>query len=115
MPPTVLESPISSTAAPPAPRPPRPALSADAILSLDQAAALIGETLRGVRDLTSMGLLKYQLIDGECCVRLGDLIAYKRDFDKGYAEYLADPLNCPCDEPPNPFDVIPEYADMLKP
>jgi len=93
----------------------RPALSSDALLSIDQVALLLGRTLKGARNLTSMGLLKYQLIDGERCVRLGDLIAYKRDFDKGFAEYLADPLNRPCDETPNPFDVLPEYADMLKP
>jgi len=77
----------------------RNSLPKDAILSLEQAAELLGETLRGVRDLTSLGLLKHQLIDGERCVWLSDLIAYKRDFDRGYAEWQADPLNRMWDDP----------------
>jgi len=89
--------------------------SNDALLSLDQVADLLGKTLRGVRELTSVGLLKHQLIDGERCVRLGDLIAYKRDFDKRYAEYLKSPTSRIDDEMPNPFDVLPEYAQMLEP
>jgi len=62
-----------------------------------------------------MGLLKHQLIDGERCIWLSDLIAYKRDFERARAKWEADPLNRPCDETPNPFDVLPEYADMLRP
>jgi len=93
----------------------RSTLPTDAILSLDQAAELLGETLRGVRDLTSVGLLKHQLIDGERCIWLSDLIAYKRDYEKGRAEWRADPLNRVPDDLPNPFDVIPEYAQMLEP
>jgi len=88
--------------------------STDALLSLDQVATLLGKSLRGVRDLTSVGLLKHQLIDGERCVRLGDLIAYKRDFDRDYAEYLADPLSRMPDDLPNPVDVFPEYAHMRR-
>jgi len=71
----------------------------DAILSLDQAAQLLGETLRGVRDLTTVGLLKHQLIDGERCIWLSDLVAYKTDFDKRFAEWQADPLNRMWDDP----------------
>jgi len=100
-PPTMAKSPIASG-------PTRRVPSADALLSLDQVATLLGKTLKGARNLTSMGLLKHQLIDGERCVRLGDLIAYKRDFDKRYAEYLADPISRIPDDSPNPFDVLPE-------
>jgi len=71
----------------------------DAILSLDQAAALLGETLRGVRDLTKIGLLKHQLIDGERCVWLSELIAYKIDYDRRRAQWQADPLNRMWDDP----------------
>jgi len=115
MSPTVLESSISGTASAQAVCTPRPARSTDALLSIDQVALLLGRTLKGARNLTSMGLLKYQLINGERYVRLGDLIAYKRDFDKGFAEWKADPLNQVPDDLPNPFEVIPEYAQMLEP
>jgi len=71
----------------------------DAILSLDQAAPLLGKTLKGVRQLTATGLLKHQLIDGERCVWLSDLVAYKNDFDKRFAEWQADPLNRMWDDP----------------
>jgi len=71
----------------------------DAILSLDQVAPLLGKTLKGVRDLTKVGLLKHQLIDGERCVWLSDLVAYKIDFDKRFAEWQADPLNRMWDDP----------------
>jgi len=71
----------------------------DAILSLDQAAQLLGETLRGVRDLTTVGLLKHQLIDGERCVWLSDLITYKADFERARAAWEADPLNRMWDDP----------------
>jgi len=93
----------------------RSTLPTDAILSLDQAAELLGETLRGVRELTSVGLLKHQLIDGERCIWLSDLIAYKRDWDKRVEKWKADPLGRMPDDAPNPFDVIPEYAQMLEP
>jgi len=86
----------------------------DAILSLDQVAPLLGKTLKGVRHLTTTGLLKHQLIDGERCVWLSDLIAYKTDFDRDYAEYLADPLSRMPDDLPNPVDVFPEYAHMRR-
>jgi len=86
----------------------------DAILSLDQVAPLLGETLRGVRDLTSVGLLKHQLIDGERCVWLSDLIAYKTDYDRQLADYLADPISRIPDDSPNPVDVLPEYAHMRR-
>jgi len=85
----------SNTAAQAAcPRPPT-----DAILSIEQAAVLLGETLRGVRDLTRLGLLKHQLIDGERCVWLSDLIAYKTEFERARAEWQADPLNRMWDDP----------------
>jgi len=90
-------------------------LPRDAILSLDQAAELLGESLGEVRDLTSMGLLKHQLIDGERCVWLSDLITYKRNFNKRFAEYLNSPTSRMDDDMLNPFDVIPEYAQMLEP
>jgi len=64
-----------------------------AILSLEQVAELLGKTLKHTRNLISVGLLNHQLIDGERCVWLSDLIAYKRDFDRDYAEWKADPLN----------------------
>jgi len=114
MTPAVLEA-SSSTAPAQAVRSERRAPSADALLSLDQVATLLGKSLKGARNLTSMGLLKHQLIDGERCVRLGDLITYKRDFDKRYAEYLADPISQMPDDAPNPFDVLPEYAQMIEP
>jgi len=99
MTPEVLEAPTApitpEQAATPAPRAP----SVDALLSIEQAAILLGESPSETRDLTGMGLLKYQLIDGERCVRLGDLIAYKRDFDKRFAEWQADPLNRMWDDP----------------
>jgi len=113
MTPTVLEPPPSPAPAQAARQ--RSTLPTDAILSLDQAAELLGETLQGVRDLTSIGLLKHQLIDGERCVWLRDLIAYKCDFEKGRAEWRADPLNQVPDDLPNPFDILPEYAQMLEP
>jgi len=115
MTPAVLEA--SSRTAPTTPAQavqPTAPLPRDAILSLEQAAELLGETLRGVRDLTSVGLLKHQLIDGERCVWLSDLITYKRNFDRGYAEYLADPLSRMPDDLPNPVDVFPEYAHMRR-
>jgi len=90
-------------------------LPKDAILSIEQAAELLGESPGETRDLTSLGLLKHQLIDGERCVWLSDLLAYKRDFDKRFAEYLKSPTSRIDDEMPNPFDVLPEYAEMLKP
>jgi len=92
MTPAVLESPVAPSASV---QPTRESLSKDAILSIEQAAELLGETLRGVRDLTSIGLLKYQLIDGERCTWLSDLIAYKRDFERARAKWEADPLNTP--------------------
>jgi len=116
MTPEVLEAPV--VLAPSAPAEPacpaRRAPSTDALLFLDQVAILLGETLKGARHLTSMGLLKHQLIDGECCVRLGDLIAYKRDFDRAYAEYLKSPTSRMPDDLPNPIDVFPEYAHMRR-
>jgi len=84
----------------------------DALLSLEQVAVLLGETTREVRNLTSVGLLKHQLIDGERCVRLSDLIDYKRNFDRAYAEYLKSPTSRMPDDLPNPIDVFPEYAHM---
>jgi len=113
MTPAVLEA--SSSTAPaqaiqPTAPPPR-----DAILSLDQAAELLGESLGETRDLTSVGLLKHQLIDGERCVWLSDLIAYKRNFERARAEWRADPLSRLPNDAPNPFDVLPEYAQMLEP
>jgi len=86
----------------------------DAILSLDQVAPLLGKTLKGVRDLTKVGLLKHQLIDGERCVWLSDLVAYKTDYDRRLAEYLADPISRIPDDTPNPVDVLPEYAHMRR-
>jgi len=71
----------------------------DAILSLDQVAPLLGKTLKGVRDLTKVGLLKHQLIDGERCVWLSELIAYKIDYDRRRAQWQADPLNRMWDAP----------------
>jgi len=71
----------------------------DAILSIEQAAVLLGESPCETRDLTSVGLLKHQLIDGERCVWLSDLIAYKSDFERGRAEWRADPLNRMWDDP----------------
>jgi len=112
MTPAVLESPAAPSASA---QSTRASLPKDAILSIEQAAELLGETPCETRDLTSMGLLKHQLIDGERCVWLSDLIAYKRDFERARAEWEADPLNRPCDETPNPFDVLPEYAEMLRP
>jgi len=90
----------------------RASLPRDTLLSLEQAAVLLGESLQETRDLTSIRLLKYQLIDGERCVLLSDLIAYKADFDKRYAIWRADPLNQMPDDTPNPVDVLPEYAHM---
>jgi len=87
-------------------------LPRDAILSLEQAAELLGETLRGVRDLTSVRLLKHQLIDGERCIWLSDLITYKRDFERARAEYRNSPTSRMPDDLPNPIDVFPEYAHM---
>jgi len=86
----------------------------DAILSLDQVAPLLGKTLKGVRHLTKVGLLKHQLIDGERCVWLSDLVAYKTDYDRRLVKWQADPLNQAPDDSPNPFDVLPEYAQMLE-
>jgi len=118
MTPAVLEASSSTApaqAARPAPRAPSSdALPRDAILSLEQAAELLGETLRGVRDLTSVRLLKHQLIDGERCVWLSDLLTYKRDFERAQAEYRADPLSRLPDDLPNPIDVLPEYAHMRR-
>jgi len=111
MTPAVLESPIAPSA--PA-QSARAALPKDAILSLDQAAELLGETLRETRDLTSMGLLKHQLIDGERCVWLSDLIAYKCDFERARAKWQANPLSRMPDDTPNPVDVLPEYAHMRR-
>jgi len=111
MTPAVLESSTASTAPAQASQPTTP-LPRDAILSLDQAAELLGESLGEVRDLTSVGLLKHQLIDGERCIWLSDLITYKRNFERAYAEYLADPLSKLPDDAPNPIDVLPEYAHM---
>jgi len=111
MTPAVLEVPSSSTAPAQAAQPTAP-LPRDAILSLEQAAELLGETLRGVRDLTSVRLLKHQLIDGKRCVWLSDLITYKRNFERERAEYRADPLSRLPDDLPNPIDVLPEYAHM---
>jgi len=71
----------------------------DAILSLDQVAPLLGKTLKGVRHLTTTGLLKHQLIDGERCVWLSDLVAYKVDYDRRLARWQADPLNRMWDDP----------------
>jgi len=114
--PEVLEAPSAPASAPaqklPLAQAARASLPTDAILSLDQAADLLGKTLKGVRNLTSMGLLKHQLIDGERCVWLSDLITYKRDFDKAYAEYLKSPTSRMPDDLPNPIDVFPEYAHM---
>jgi len=114
MTPEVLDAP-AATALPASEEPVRPARrapSTDALLSIEQAAILLGESLSETRDLTSMGLLKYRLIDGERCVRLGDLIAYKRNFDRAYAEYLKSPTSRMPDDLPNPIDVFPEYAHM---
>jgi len=101
MTPEVLDAPASTvpTASEQTARPAQRAPSTDALLSLEQAAILLGESPSETRDLTSMGLLKHQLIDGERCVRLGDLITYKRDFDKRFAEWQADPLNRMWDDP----------------
>jgi len=74
-------------------------LPRDAILSLEQCAEILGECLDETRDLTSMGFLKYQLIDGERCVWLSDLLTYKRDFERDYAIWEADPLNKMWDDP----------------
>jgi len=71
----------------------------DAILSLDQVAPLLGKTLKGVRHLTKVGLLKHQLIDGKRCIWLSDLITYKADFDKRFAEWESAPLNRMWDDP----------------
>jgi len=114
MAPAVLDAPISNATSPSAQLRAQPKPT-DAILSLDQVAILLGETLKGVRDLTSVGLLKHQLIDGERCVWLSDLITYKRDFDRDYAEYLKSPTSRMDDSMLNPFDVLPEYAAMLEP
>jgi len=88
---TALESPSVQAS--------RATLPTDAILSLDQVAELLGKTLKGVRHLTSIGLLKHQLIDGERCVWLSDLIAYKTDFDRRLAEWKSAPLNRMWDDP----------------
>jgi len=61
-----------------------------------------------------MGLLKHQVLDGERCVWLSDLLTYKRDFARDFAEYLADPLSRLDDDSPNPVDVLPEYAHMRR-
>ncbi|KXU36501.1 hypothetical protein AXK11_04485 [Cephaloticoccus primus] len=83
----------------------------DAILSIEHAAELLGETPGETRDLTSMGLLKYQLIDGERCIWLSDLITYKRKMERARIEWEADPLSRMPDGP-NPIDVFPEYAHL---
>jgi len=117
MTPEVLGAPSAQTTSAqqsPAAQATRASLPTDAILSLDQAAALLGESLRETRNLTSVGLLKHQLIDGERCIWLSDLITYKTDFDKRFAEYLADPLSRMPDDLPNPVDVLPEYAHMRR-
>jgi len=128
MAPAVLDAPISSTQKPSAAEETRPSEAAsttaaqtagpqptDAILSLDQVAVLLGKTQKHARNLTGVGLLKHQLIDGERCVWLSDLITYKRDFDRDYAEYLKSPTSRMDDSMLNPFDVLPEYAAMLEP
>jgi len=119
MTPAVLEvssSTASAQVAQPAPRAPsNDALPRDAILSLEQAAELLGESLGETRDLTSVGLLKHQLIDGERCVWLSDLITYKRNFERARAEWRNSPTSRIDDEMLNPFDVLPEYAAMLEP
>jgi len=118
MTPAFLEA-SSSTASAQAARPEGRAASSDAlprdaILSLEQAAELLGETLRGVRDLTSVRLLKHQLIDGERCVWLSDLLTYKRDLERARARWEANPLSRMPDDTPNPVDVLPEYAHMRR-
>jgi len=113
MTPAVLEA-SSSTAPSQAIQPTAP-LPRDAILSIEQAAEVLGESPCEVRDLTSVGLLKHQLIDGERCIWLSDLITYKRNFERARAEWRADPLSRLPDDAPNPFDVLPEYAQMLEP
>jgi len=105
---------LAQMAAPNPTLPTRASLPTDAILSLEQAAVLLGESLREVRNLTSVGLLKHQLIDGERCVWLSDLIDYKRDFDKRFAAWQANPLSQMPDDTPNPVDVLPEYAHMRR-
>jgi len=118
MTPEVLEAPSAQTTAAqqsPAAQATRAGLPTDAILSLDQAAALLGESLKGVRHLTSLGLLKHQLIDGERCVWLSDLIVYKTDFERARAEYRNSPTSRIDDDMLNPFDVLPEYKEMLEP
>jgi len=112
MAPAVLEAPTSNTSASAAQTGAHPT---NAILSLDQVATLLGKTQKHARNLTSTGLLKHQLIDGERCVWLSDLITYKRDFDRDYAEYLKSPTSRMDDSMLNPFDVLPEYAAMLEP
>jgi len=92
----------------------RSTLPTDAILSLDQAAALLGKTLKGTRHLLCTGLLKHQLIDGERCVWLSDLITYKTDFERARARWEANPLSRMPDDGPNPVDVLPEYAHMRR-
>jgi len=117
MTPEVLEAPSAQTTSAqqsPAAQATRASLPTDAILSLDQAAALLGESLKGVRHLTSMGLLKHQLIDGERCVWLSDLIVYKTDFERARARWEANPLSRMPDDTPNPVDVLPEYAHMRR-
>jgi len=116
MTPEVLDAPASIASTVPAQtlRPASRAPSSDALLSLEQAAILLGETLKGIRHLTGLGLLKHQLIDGECCVRLGDLIDYKRDFERARAQWEANPLSRMPDDTPNPVDVLPEYAHMRR-
>jgi len=89
---------VATAQTPPVPRAQSP-LPTDAILSIEQVAELLGQPPRETRDLTSMGLLKYQLIDGERCIWLSDLITYKRDFDRARAEWRADPLNRMWDDP----------------
>jgi len=117
MTPEVLEAPSAQTTSAqqsPVAQATRASLPTDAILSLDQAAALLGESLRETRNLTSVGLLKHQLIDGERCVWLSDLIAYKTDFERARARWEANPLSRMPDDSPNPVDVLPEYAHMRR-
>jgi len=117
MSPALIEEPPQSAAPAPVPEAAASVLAPlrDCLLSLEQCAELLGESLQETRALTSVQLLKHEVVDGQRRVWLSDLLTYKRDFDRAFAEYLADPLNTPCEETPNPVDVLPEYAHMRLP